>query len=164
MISPSESRRRKKHTSQGFLIGNWGSRGGFGSIPSAVIDGPDWISLSFSASKVLMILVRMYKGWNNGDLSATQSLMDKYNITSSANLSKALAELQEKGLIVRTQHGYRGSDGTRKPNLYALTWLPIDDIDQKVDGQWIPKIKGTRTALRMDFSKPYAGEIKYDTA
>ncbi|WP_316677147.1 hypothetical protein [uncultured Tolumonas sp.] len=164
MASPSESRRKNKYTSQGFLIGHWGSRGGFGSIPAEVIDGPDWISLSFSASKILMVLVRMYRGWNNGDLSATQTLMDKYNVTSSATLSKALQELQDKGLIVKTQHGYRGSDGTRKPNLYALAWLPIDEIGHKNDGEWIPKIKGTRAALRMDFTKPYAGGINYEAA
>lgn len=162
MASPSEKRRKNKHTSQGFLVGHWGCRGGFGSIPSEVIDGPDWISLKHSSGKVLMVLVRMYKGCNNGDISATQSIMDKYGITSSATLTQALKELQEKGLIVKTQSGYRGLDGTRKPNLYALTWLPIDDISQKHDGNWMPKIKGTRTTLRMDFTKPYAGEIKYE--
>ncbi len=164
MASPSESRRNNKYTSQGFLYQHWNKRGGFGSVPNEVIDGPDWISLSYSASKVLDILVRTYNGRNNGDLSATQSLMDKYGITSSATLVKALDELQSKGLIVKTQNGYRGSDGRRRPSLYALTWLPIDEIEQKKNEQWIPKIKGTRTAPRMDFTKPYAGGIKYEAA
>lgn len=162
MSSPSELRRKKKNTSQGFLTGYWGGNGGYGSIPAEVIDGPDWISLSFSASKVLMVLVRMYKGWNNGDLSATKTLMDKYNITSSATLAKSLQELQDKGLIVKTQHGYRGTDGTRKPCLYALAWLPIDEINQRVGSEWIPKIKGTSKPLRMDFAKPHSGVIKYE--
>ena len=143
MSSPSESRRRKRHTSQGFLTGYWGGRGGFCSIPAVVTDGPDWCSLSLAATKLLFVLARQYKGDNNGDLCATESVMSKHGIASSNTINRSLKELLEKGLIVKTQTGYRGADGTRKPNLYALAWLPVDDINQRVGSEWIPKIKGT---------------------
>lgn len=164
MASKNQTRKRKKYTSGGFLSDYWGDRGGFSSIPTHVCDGPDWISLSFSASKILMIIARVYKGSNNGDLHATESSMAKYGITSSATLFKALSELQEKGLIVKTQQGYRDSNGKRKPNLYALTWLPVDEISQRSGDEWMPKIKGTTKPLRTDFSRQYDGSIKYEVA
>ena len=165
MASPSESRRRKKHTSQGFLVEYWGVKGVYCSIPSSVINGPDWCSLQHAATKLLFVIAAQYKGHNNGDLCATESIMSKHGISSPTTISRSLKELLEKGLIVKTQAGYRGADGTRKPNLYALTWIPIDNISQRVSGgDWMPKIKGTSRPLRMDFTKPYDGGIKYEAA
>lgn len=129
MVSRTESKRKNRYTSQGFLTGYWGTHGGYGGIPAKVIDGPDWCSLNGQTIKVLLILVRQYKGDNNGDLCATESIMNKYEMSSSNTLNRALTELVTRGLIVKTQSGYRGLDGTRKPNLYALAWLPIDTID-----------------------------------
>lgn len=162
MTSPSELRRKKKHTSQGFLTGYWSSQGGFCSIPAAVIDGPDWCSLELAANKMLLVLAKQYKGSNNGDLCATKSIMSEYGLSSSNTIDRSLKQLVAKGLIIQTQAGYRGSDGTRKPNLYALTWLPVDEINQKKGEEWIPKIKGTSKALRTDFKSVYTGDIRYE--
>ena len=164
MASKKQTENKKKYCSQGFLTNYWGSRGGYGSIPGEVIDGPDWCSLSLAASKVLFILVRQYKGSNNGDLCATESVMSKYGISSPNTINRSLKELLAKGLIAKTQHGYRGNDGKRRLSLYALTWLSVDSIEDKQAGEWIPKIKGTHSPLRMTFNTPYEGSIQYEPA
>ncbi len=163
MTSPSELRRKRKYTSQGFLTGHWGTRGGFCSIPQQVFSGPDVNALSHATFRVLMVLVRQYNGRNNGDLCATEKEMSAFGITSPDTINRAIKELLKRGLIVKTRHGgYSGKDGKRKPALYALTWLPVDDIDQCENGMWVSKIKGTRSALRMSFDTPFSGNIQYE--
>lgn len=164
MASKKQTENKKKYCSQGFLTHYWGSHGGYGSIPCEVIAGPDWCSLNPAATKVLNILVSQYKGHNNGDLCATESVMSKYGISSPNTINRSLKELLAKGLIVKTQNGYRGNDGKRKPCLYAVTWLPVDSIGDGQPGNWIPKIKGTHSALRMTFKTSYGGDIQYEAA
>lgn len=164
MASKKQSENRKKYCSQGFLTNHWANRGGYGSIPCEVISGPDWICLSLAAVKVLFILVSQYKGHNNGDLCATESVMSKYGISSPNTINRSLKELVARGLIAKTQNGYRGSDGRRRPSLYAVTWLPVDSIEDQQAGEWIPKIKGTHGPLRMTFNTPYVGGIQYEAA
>lgn len=163
MTSPSELRRKKKYTSQGFLTGHWGTRGGYCSIPQQVFSGPDVNALSHATFRALMVLVRQYNGRNNGDLCATEKEMSAFGITSPDTINRAIKELLKRGLIVKTRHGgYSGKDGKRKPALYALTWLPVDDIDQCANGMWVSKIKGTRSALRISFDTPFSGNIQYE--
>ncbi len=165
MASPSEARRKKKNTSQGFLSDHWGRNGGYCSIPQKVMNGPDVRALSHAIFRVLMALVSQYRGHNNGDLCATLKVMTDFGITSPDTIDRAIKELLMRGLIVQTQiGGYSGRDGKRKPALYALSWLPIDGIDQRENGVWVPKIKGTRTACRMVFDEPSTGKIQYDVA
>ncbi len=163
MASPSELRRKNKHTSQGFLTGYWGKEGGFSSIPQQVLSGPDVRELSHAEFRVLMIIVSQYRGSNNGDLCATEKVMSAAGICSPDTINRAIKALLAKGLIVKTQNGgYSGKDGKRKPALYALSWLPIDSIDRLDNGSWVPKIKGTRIPLRTDFNQPFSGNISYE--
>ena len=163
MTSPSELRRKKKYTSLGFLTGHWGARGGYCSIPQQVFLGPDVNALSHATFRALMVLVRQYNGRNNGDLCATEKEMSAFGITSPDTINRAIKELLKRGLIVKTRHGgYSGKDGKRKPALYALTWLPVDDIDQCENGMWVSKIKGTRSALRMSLDTTFSGNIQYE--
>lgn len=50
---------------------------------------------------------------------------------AEGTLSKALKELQERNLIVKTRSNYKGRDGARCA-LYAFTWAPIDECPGKM--------------------------------
>lgn len=103
--------------------------GGFSAIPHAVQDSANWCNASPNAIKLLIAIARAYNGKNNGDLCAAFSLMKKRGWSSQTTLDWGLKELQHYGLIQKTRQG----DLTKKPSLYALTWLPIDDIGQKLE-------------------------------
>jgi len=100
--------------------------GRFSMFLHVVEDHPDFQSLSGSALKVLHFLVRQYNGRNNGNLSATITQLKPRGIASTATLTKALGELQDKNLIVRTRQGRFINPGGRCA-LYAVTWYAIDD-------------------------------------
>jgi len=164
-MEPTRNRTKKNkgNTSQGYQWKNWGQQnGGLCSIPKHVINGPDCVALNHATHRMLMSLIAEYNGKNNGDLSAAKSVISKYGFNSADTISRSINELLSHGLIVKTRSGYAGPDGRRLCSLFAVTWLPIDEISDRQGNAWIPKITGTRLPLRTDFSKPYNGEIKYD--
>ena len=63
--------------------------GTFAALPHAVMDSEDFRSLSGGALKVLLGLLRQYRGVNNGDLSATFASASEWGIGSKATLAKA---------------------------------------------------------------------------
>lgn len=101
-------------------------RGRFLALPHALLKNPDFKSLSGSALKVLIHLGSQYNGKNNGDLSATLSDIRDAGVRSSSTLVAAIAELQEKHLIVCTRAGRFMNPGGRCA-LYALTWQAVDE-------------------------------------
>ncbi|NCB55901.1 MAG: hypothetical protein EOM46_00065 [Gammaproteobacteria bacterium] len=164
MSSPSVQRRKNKNASQGQLWKDWKNNGGICQIPRQVLMSEDYISLNHASVRVLMALVSQYNGANNGDLCATQSEMAKHGIKSPDTLTRTLKELLQRGMIVKTRSGISGVNGHRLCTLYALSWLAVDEIGKKFGSKWITEIRGTKTALRLDFSKPHDGEFKYQTA
>ena len=102
--------------------------GGFFALPNAVQDSPNYRMLSAHAVKLLCDLGGQFKGNNNGDLSATWSLMHARGWRSRDTLGRALAELLHFGLIERTRQG-----GMHQCSLFALTWRAIDDCKGKLD-------------------------------
>ncbi len=102
--------------------------GGFFALPQAVLESPNYPMLSAHAVKLLCDMGAQFKGKNNGDLSATWSLMNKRGWKSRDTLAHALAELLHFGLIERTRQG-----GMHQCSLYALTWRAIDDCKGKLD-------------------------------
>ena len=70
-----------------------------------------------------------YNGYNNGDLCASLSVMRKRGWNSNQQLAKALKELLERNLIVQTKQGGLNLG----PNLYAITWQPINECNGKLD-------------------------------
>ena len=109
-------------------INNRKKRGTFTLLPHNLIDSPAFLSLSSKAVKCLIDIFRPYNGSNNGDLSCTYSLMQHRGWKSKNTLELAKNELLEKGLIVMTRQG-----GRNKCNLYAVTWLQIDECKGKLD-------------------------------
>ncbi|WP_275289323.1 hypothetical protein [Halomonas elongata] len=107
---------------------NW--RGGHLSLPKPLMEHPDFREASPSAMKVLMALGNQYNGKNNGNLSATEKTMKEWGGMAPATLTKALKELQERNLIIKTRTNWKGRVGARCA-LYALTWFRIDPCPGK---------------------------------
>ena len=106
--------------------------GTFAALPHAVMDSEDFRMLSANATKVLLGLLRQFQGSNNGDLSATFTMAKAWGIGSKATLVKALRELQDRRLIIRTREGRFMKPGGCCA-LYALTWRAIDECGGKLE-------------------------------
>ena len=109
--------------------------GSFLRLPHHVLQHETFKTLSTRATKLLIDIAAQYRGSNNGDLSATLSLMRDRGWNSSDQLFKARKELVSRGIIKVTRQG-----ALNKASLFALTWFPIDDCDGKLD------IRSTNTA------------------
>jgi len=102
--------------------------GKYFGLPHAVMDSRNYLQLSAQAVKLLNDIGRQYGGFNNGDLCATWSMMEKRGWKSRNTLYKALQELLYYGLIIKSKQG-----GKHAPTLYALTWQSVDECKGKLD-------------------------------
>ncbi len=106
----------------------------FFALPHSIIRHERFSYLSAFAIKLLVDLGGQYNGFNNGQLMATWSFLNKEKgWKSKGTLYKARKELIEAGLIIISRTG-----GKNKPTLYALTFQSIDD-----DKKGILQIKPT---------------------
>jgi len=105
--------------------------GKFAAVPLSLVKSPEFRSLGGNAVKLLLAIYAQYNGNNNGDLCAAWSVMhEQYGFSSRGTLNRALRELLETELIVRTREGYFQNPGGRC-SLYAVTWLPVHDCPGK---------------------------------
>lgn len=102
--------------------------GWFLRVPIEVLDSPAYRGLSFKARALLFDLGAQFRGRNNGDLAAPWSWMRQRGWRSKDTLQRAVVELQQSGMIELTRQG-----GLHCPNLYAFTWLPINECSGKLD-------------------------------
>ena len=100
----------------------------FVMFPCDVLNHETFRTLSPRARKLVVDIAAQYRGNNNGDLSATLSLMRDRGWNSSDQLDKAKKELVGKDVIRVARQG-----GLNKCYLYALTWFPIDECKGKLD-------------------------------
>lgn len=112
-------RKRWKHTGRG-------KDHSFLQLRHDLLRSRGFNGLSGNAVKVLLFLASQFNGRNNGDLSATETMVVAAGLCSGTTAAKALRELETTGFIVVTRHGHR-----RRCHLYALTWLPIDECPGK---------------------------------
>lgn len=108
------------------------SGGQYIALPRAVSTNDSFRKLSGSATKTLLMIATQYNGSNNGDLQATHGLAKLWGIGSHQTLSKALQELQENKVIIKTREGVFMNPG-RKCSLYAVTWQNINYCGGKLD-------------------------------
>jgi len=107
---------------------NRSGKSSFVMLLHQVMDSEAFISLSHKAIRCLLDMSRQFNGKNNGDLSCTYSVMQKRGWKSKSQLDKSRNELLQKGFIVLSRQG-----GRNKCNLYAVTWLSIDECNGKLD-------------------------------
>lgn len=101
----------------------------FAGIPHAVLNTEKYRSLSAHAVKLLLDMTAQYNGHNNGDLTASYSVMRNKGWRSPSTLHNSLCELQAVGFLMKTRQG-----GQNKCSLYAVTWQAIDECVDKRSG------------------------------
>lgn len=109
----------------------------FAGLPIKVLHSPNYIRLSAHAKVLLMDIRLQFNGYNNGNLIATWSHMERRGWKSKETLNQALAELLHYGFIERTRKGKR-IGGKHHPSLYALTWESIHDCGKGYPARLIP--------------------------
>lgn len=139
-----------------------GRRGGggnpFAMLPVEVLQSPACATLPHVAHRVLVALAAQYSGRGNGSLSLTRSIAVTFGLGSTHTLAASEAELEVRGLIVKTRLGTRIPP---RPTLYALGWLRIDepqrDYPHDVNStltppdawrRWIPAAKGPHWTVK----------------
>jgi hypothetical protein len=106
--------------------------GWFAGLPLEVIKSDPYKSLSGNAAKLLTILTYFYKGYNNGNLAITQSIIGEWMTKNT--MYSAKDELLRKGFIVINAYGGRSAWGRKLPSLYGLTFQPMNELKEK-DGE-----------------------------
>ena len=102
--------------------------GPFLAVPHAIIESEEYAELSAKAVKLLFDMYVQYRGNNNGDLAAAWKLMKPRGWKSRDTLDKAKNELLDSGFVMLSRQG-----GRNKCNLYALTFIAIDECQGKLD-------------------------------
>lgn len=100
----------------------------FTGVPHKVMKTRKYLSINTHAKTLLFELAFQYNGHNNGDLSASWTLMKERGFRSKSTLSKAIKQLIDVGFIQITRAG-----GINTCTLYALTWKAIDYCKGKLD-------------------------------
>ena len=108
----------------------------FLAIPHRLLNHENYHSLSLKAKAMMIELGSQYNGKNNGDLCATRKTLEPRGWKSNDVITSSLKELANLGFIILTRQG-----GRKTPNLYAITWQPINYCGGKLD---VPE---TKTAL-----------------
>lgn len=98
----------------------------FAGIPHDVLNTKNYASLSGWDVKLLLDIVAQYTGCNNGDFTASWSVMCAKGWRSKGTLSRAVEELLNAGFIEKTRQG-----GRNLCSLYAISWQPIDECLDK---------------------------------
>ena len=88
----------------------------------SVLESNSLRDLSPHACKLLLEIARQYKGDNNGNLTASWTILKSRNWRSKTTLYRCKKELIERGLIYITRKGHYPST----TELVAVTWFPLD--------------------------------------
>lgn len=102
--------------------------GTFFRIPTEVLASPAFIALTFKAKALLLDLGEQFRGFNNGDLAVTLSIMRDRGWVSKETLQNAKMELLASGLIEKTRQG-----GLHQCDLFGFTWIEIHECGGKLD-------------------------------
>jgi hypothetical protein len=102
--------------------------GSFCALPHHILESAEYASLSAQAVKLLLDFFAQFRGANNGDLCASWKTMQRRGWRSRDTLTRALRELLAAGFVLKTRQG-----GRRKPNLFGVSWLPINACGGKLD-------------------------------
>lgn len=100
----------------------------FAGIPHHVMDCENYQHIGAWKTRLLLELARQYNGFNNGDLSAPWSQLQKRGWKSKGTLNKAIKNLLHWGMIELSRQG-----GMHQCSLYALTWKNIDECKGKLE-------------------------------
>ena len=108
--------------------GKWQMTGPRIWLPCEVLTSAAFISCGFSARSLLLELSSQLRAkhggiTNNGDLTTAHTVLGPKGWADPKTIRKASAELESVGLIVKTRQGMKPN----LANLWALTWLPLNE-------------------------------------
>ncbi len=98
------------------------------TIPNQCLGSENFASLSTIACKLFLDVAAQFKGYNNGDLCVTWSIMKKRGWKSQETLARAKKELLDKGWLILTRQG-----GRNRCSLFAFSFIKIGDFGSKLD-------------------------------
>jgi hypothetical protein len=96
----------------------------FAYLPVELLTSPAVRTLPHVAHRVLVSLAAQFGGARNGSLTFTRRTARSHGICDPHALYAGLAELEQRGLIIRTRPGSRIPP---RASLYALGWWPIHE-------------------------------------
>jgi ribosomal protein L28 len=97
-------------------------------LPLDVLQGDAYASLPLSAKALMLDLAAQLRAKygeiiNNGDLTTAFSVLSKRGWKDAKTIRSAAKKLEHVGLVIKTRQGQRPN----LCNLYALTWLPLNE-------------------------------------
>jgi Fe2+ or Zn2+ uptake regulation protein len=96
--------------------------GRFSLLPHDVLESPGYLATKPAARSVLVELVRLHNGCNNGAIVLSARMAAKRCNISPASVARALQELADAGLVDCMSKGsFKLKD--RNASTYRLTWL-----------------------------------------
>jgi hypothetical protein len=95
--------------------------GRFCALPHSVIHTREFVDLSGSSTKLLILMFAQFSGGNNGRLVAVADYLGPLGWKSKSMTKKCLDELTATGLLVQTRYGHKN-----KAAWFAIGWLPLD--------------------------------------
>lgn len=101
----------------------------FAGIPHEILLSPAYRSLDPVARALLLDLVMMENGRNNGSLwLSVKDAIDRLGMTDARPLAKAFDLLQSTGLILMTKDAHFSvkASHTSRARCWGLTWVSID--------------------------------------
>ena len=104
--------------------------GQFIQIPYVVLESTSFTRLRPRAVKLLLDVIYQFNGRNNGDFTVAWGSMEKRGWSSKGTLGKAVQDLVDADLILKTRTGRFMNPGARC-DLYAITWRAIDECPGK---------------------------------
>jgi len=128
LLMPNKHQRTKNRSNQKRFLG----------ICKDVLDSESYSRLGAWSVKLMVDIAKEYNGNNNGDLSATFSIMKKQGWRSRGTLHRAIKQLVKYGFLELTRQG-----GKNRCSLYAVTWKSIDECKGKLD------VRETRVASNL---------------
>lgn len=101
---------------------NYPIGGRFCALPHKVLDCVAYANLSGSATRLLLEIMRIYNGNNNGQIHVTLGVLKCRGWNSGDVFTRARQELLEKGFIQMTRLPLL----PRRGAWFGLTWRPLD--------------------------------------
>ena len=100
-------------------------------LPLDVLQGEAYASVSPTAKGLLLDLAAQLRAnhgdiTNNGDLTTALAVLSKRGWKNDKTIRNAAKQLENESLIVKTRQGHLPN----KANLYAVTWLPLNENDK----------------------------------
>ena len=90
-------------------------------ITIKILQSPVFIALPPNAVKLYIDMISFLRGTNNGNISATMTVLKHRGWNSPATLAKSLRQLEAVGLIAKTRETIGVHRGSKLCNLYRFT-------------------------------------------